>query len=80
MAQYPRTQTSILLIAESMIAGFKEHPEIFTHANLPPVESALNEYKVANEQFLDSKAQVPISAKIKRKKLIRFNEIIINSR
>jgi len=76
MAQYPRTQTSILSLAKSMIAGFMEHPEIFTHANLPLVESALNEYKVANEQFLDSKAQVAISANIKRKKLSRLNEII----
>jgi len=76
MAQYPRTESSILLLAESMIAGFKEHPEIFIHANLPLVEAVLDEYKIAKEQFVDNKAQTAISAKIKRKKISRLNEIL----
>ena len=47
MAQLPRTQPDATAMAQQMINGFTQHPEMFPSANVPDLQAALDDFKTA---------------------------------
>ena len=46
--RYPRQQAEVVSLVDSMISGISEHPAIFTHCNAAALQTARNEYALAD--------------------------------
>ena len=51
MAVCPRTQNKLASLALSMISGYTEHPDIFSNADIPGLQAALDYYQQARVQI-----------------------------
>ena len=56
MAQLPRTQPDATAMAQQMINGFTQHPEMFPSANVPDLQAALNDFKTAATAYTSAMA------------------------
>jgi hypothetical protein len=69
MANYPRTQTKIGELANSMLSGFGEHPEFFPSVNPASLAAILAEYQQAASNLAEANAQAAVAAVKKKEKL-----------
>lgn len=75
MATYPRTQPEISALAESMIAGYSEHPGDFPSADVAALQTARNEYNAASQILTEAQAAVKLAAEAKAEKLEQLKAI-----
>jgi hypothetical protein len=75
MARYPRNQAALAALVESMLAGFAKHPADFPHSDPAALQSAMDEYKAADNVLLDVKGQMAIAAGEKLKKYNQLKSI-----
>jgi len=78
MTQYPRTQSQIAALANSMIGGFTEHPDYFPHSDSTALQEALDEYNSSCAALVDAQSQAAIAAGTKQEKLNKLQDIIKN--
>ncbi len=69
MATYPRTQSEISVLVESMIAGYSEHPGDFPSADVAALQTARVQYEAVSEALLQAQAAAKIAAVQKAEKL-----------
>ena len=75
MATYPRTQSEISALVESMIAGYGEHPGDFPSADVAALQTARNQYHTANEALADVQAAAKLAAEAKAEKLEQLQAV-----
>ena len=69
MAAYPRTQSEISALAESMIAGYSEHPGDFPSADVASLQTAQDQYHTASGVLTDAQSAARLAAEVKTEKL-----------
>lgn len=69
MATYPRTQSEISALVESMIAGYSEHPGDFPSADVAALTTARDQYEAASEALTDAQSAARLAAEAKAEKL-----------
>ena len=65
MPWFPRTEAEMTALAESMTAGFRDHPEIFVHADPAALEAALAAFhaRTAEQAAAQARAKQATQAK-----------------
>jgi len=69
MAAYPRTQSEISALVESMIAGYSEHPGDFPSADVAALQTARDQYHAASEALTDAQSAAKLAVEVKAEKL-----------
>ena len=69
MATYPRTQSEISVLVESMIAGYSEHPGDFPSADVNALTTARDQYEAVSEALAEAQAAAKIASAQKAEKL-----------
>ncbi len=75
MAAYPRTQSKVSTLVESMIAGFDEHPDDFPSVDVAALRAARDEYQTASDALVSAQAQAALAAETKADKLEKLNAV-----
>ena len=75
MATYPRTQSEISALTESMIAGYSEHPGDFPSADVAALATARDQYETVSEALLQAQAAAKIASAQKAEKLRQLQAI-----
>jgi hypothetical protein len=75
MATYPRTQSEISALTESMIAGYNEHPGDFPSADVAALTTARENYETASEALAEAQAAAKIAAVEKAENLKQLQVI-----
>ncbi|GAF68669.1 unnamed protein product, partial [marine sediment metagenome] len=69
MATYPRTQSEISALTESMIAGYTEHPGDFPGADVAALQTARDQYHAASKALTDAQSAAKLAVEVKAEKL-----------
>ena len=70
--RYPRQQAEVVSLVDSMISGISEHSSIFTHCNAAALQTARNEYALADAALTDAESAMALAAE---RKLEKFNKL-----
>jgi hypothetical protein len=70
--RYPRQQPDVVALVDQMIGGITEHSAIFTHCNAAALQTARNEYALADAALTDAESQTVLAAE---RKLEKFNKL-----
>ena len=73
MTQYPKTNAGIVGLAESMLAGFTEHADIFTQADPAALQQAMEEFNNVDNALAKAKERLATAAVLKREKLSQLH-------
>ena len=76
MATYPRIQSEISALVESMIAGYSEHPGDFPSADVAILQTARDEYRTTSEALTDAQSAAKLAAVEKAEKLERLQAVM----
>ena len=69
MPDFPKREDEIIRQAKDMIAGYTAHPGVFTHANLPGLDSALAAYNAAKTGQIQKRAEAQMATEQKAERL-----------
>ena len=72
--RYPRQQADVVGLVDSMISGISEHSAIFTHCNAAALQTARNEYALADAALTDAESAMALAAERKLEKFRKLQQ------
>ncbi len=76
MPSFPKREADAVALADAMIAGYQQNPTVFTHADVPTLQTLRAAYQTARNAQVDAEAKAELMTEAKDAALVTLEDLM----